>query len=186
LGLGSFDSPKRPLARKQASLRITFNGIKLILTSTITPIAYSGNLALVVLVITARFMVDHLPFLLEALAQIDNNTFPFQQHFRAACDLLPPLARACFLLFEQLIRQQMVQLQDSISKHLHHHALSNMLFDGTFEAHCAKNLSCSGPGADIWFIVQPVYLAFQLSSLTFCTTLRIQLRVPHSSITYIL
>jgi hypothetical protein len=131
-------------------------------------------------------MVDHFPFLLEALARIDNNTFPFQQHFRVACDLLPPLTRACFFLFEQLIGQQMVQLQDSISKHLHHHALSNMLFNGTFEPHCAQNLSCFGPRVDIWFIVQPVYLAFQLSSLTFCTTLRMQFRVPHSSITDIL
>jgi hypothetical protein len=31
----------------------------------------------------------------------------------------------------------MVQFQDSILKHLHHHTLSNMFFDETFEAHHA-------------------------------------------------
>jgi hypothetical protein len=49
-------------------------------------------------------MVDQHPFLLEALIQIDNNTFLFQQHFKATCDLLP-LARTCFSPFEQLIMQ---------------------------------------------------------------------------------
>jgi hypothetical protein len=39
--------------------------------------------------------------------------------------------------FEQLIEQQMVRLQDSIVEHLHHHTLSNILFDGISEAHCA-------------------------------------------------
>jgi len=62
-----------------------------------------------------------------------------------ACDLLSPLARACLPPFEQLIRQQMVQLQDSIMERLHHHTFSNMFFDGTFEAHVAQILSCFGP-----------------------------------------
>jgi hypothetical protein len=87
-------------------------------------------------------MVDQHPFLLEALVRADNNTLLFQQHLKATCDLLPPLAHACFFPFEQFIRKQMVQLQDSILKHLHHHTLSNMLSDKTFEAHCAQILSC--------------------------------------------
>jgi hypothetical protein len=74
-------------------------------------------------------MVDQCPFLFEALTGVDNNTFPFQQHLKATCDLLPPLAHACFLSFEQPIGQQMVQFQDSISEHLHHHTFSNMFFD---------------------------------------------------------
>jgi hypothetical protein len=51
-------------------------------------------------------MVDQLPFFLEALTQVYNNIFLFQQHLKAACDILPLIARACFLLFEQLIGQQ--------------------------------------------------------------------------------
>ncbi len=43
LGLGFFDSPKGPLAFKQISLPITFDGIKLISTSTITPVSYLGS-----------------------------------------------------------------------------------------------------------------------------------------------
>ncbi len=90
LGLGSFDSPKGPLVHKQVSLLITFSGVKLISTSTIALEAYLGNWVLVVSVITARFTVDQRPFLLEALTQV-NNTFPFQQHFKTTCDLLPHL-----------------------------------------------------------------------------------------------
>jgi hypothetical protein len=105
-------------------------------------------------------MVDQWPFLLEALAQVDNNTFLFQQHLKATCDLLPPLAHACILPFEQLIGQQMVQLQDSILEHLHDHTFSNMLFDGIFEAHCAQNLSCSSPRAGIWLIARLIFLTF--------------------------
>jgi hypothetical protein len=78
-------------------------------------------------------MVDQCPFLLKALTQVVNDTFPFQQHLKVTCDFLPPPTYACFLPFEQLIRQQMIQLQHSISECLHHHALSNMLSDGTSE-----------------------------------------------------
>ncbi len=53
-------------------------------------------------------MVDQRPFLLEALTRVDNNTFPFQQHLKGACDLLLPPTRACFPSFEQLTGQQMV------------------------------------------------------------------------------
>ncbi len=77
LGPGSFNSLEGPLVCKQTSLPITFNGIGLILTSTIAPIAYLKSWALVVLVIVVRFMVDQCLFLLEALTRVDNNTFPF-------------------------------------------------------------------------------------------------------------
>ncbi len=108
LGLGSFNSPKGPLAHKQACLPITFSGIELISTSTIAPTTYLGNWVFIALVIIVRFMVDQHPFLVEALTQINKNTFPFQQHFKAACDLLPPPTHACFPPFQQLIRQQIV------------------------------------------------------------------------------
>jgi hypothetical protein len=62
LGLGSFGSPKGPLVHKQASLPITFNGIGLISTTTITPIVYLRSWALVALVIVVRFMVNHTSF----------------------------------------------------------------------------------------------------------------------------
>jgi hypothetical protein len=145
LGPKSFNSPKGPLACKQASLPITFDGIGLILTSTIAPIAYLGSWALIVSVIASRFMVDQRSFFFETLAQVDNNTFLFQQHLKATCDLLPPPTHVCLLPFEQFIKQQMVQLQDSISKHLHHHTLSSMLFVETSKAHYAQILSCFGP-----------------------------------------
>jgi hypothetical protein len=94
-------------------------------------------------------MVDQHPFLLEALVRVDNNTFPIQQHLKATYNLLPSPTHACLPLFEQLIGQQMVRLQDSISKHLHHHTLSNMLFDRLFEILCVKVLSCFSPKAGV-------------------------------------
>jgi hypothetical protein len=77
LNLRSFDSLKRFLVHKQASLLITFGGIGFILTSTIALIAYLGSWAFVASIIGVRFMVDHHPFFLEALTRVDNNTFPF-------------------------------------------------------------------------------------------------------------
>jgi hypothetical protein len=98
-------------------------------------------------------MIDQHLFLFEALTQINNNTFPFQQHLKAACDILPPPTLACLPPFEQLIRQQMVQLQNSILEHLHHHTLSNMLSDGTSKAHRAQSLSCFSPRASTWLTI---------------------------------
>jgi hypothetical protein len=77
LGLGSFDNPEKPLVHKQGSLPMIFGGVEFILTSTIAPTTYLGSWALVVSIIVVRFMVDHRPFLLEALAQVNSNTFLF-------------------------------------------------------------------------------------------------------------
>ncbi len=100
-----------------------------------------------------------------------------------ACDLLPPPAYAPF---KQLIRQQMVQLQNSISKHLHHYILSSMLFDETFKAHHAQILSCFGPGASTWLTTRLIFPTFWLSSPIFFTTLHTRLGLPHPSIAGIL
>ncbi len=99
-----------------------------------------------------------------------------------ACDFLPPLACACFPPFEQLIRQQMVQPQDSISEHLHHNTLSIMLFDRTSEVHCAQILSCSSSRVGTWLTTWLVFPTFQLSSSNFYTTFYMWLGLPNPSI----
>jgi hypothetical protein len=58
----------------------------------------------------------------------------------------------------------MVQFQDSIFEHLHHHTFFNMLFDGIFEAHHVQILSYYNLGVDVWFTIQLIFLAFQLTS----------------------
>jgi hypothetical protein len=98
-------------------------------------------------------MANQRPFLLEALVQVNSNTFLFQQHLNGTCDLLSPRSLMCLHIFEQFIGQQMVHLQDSISKHLDHHTLSSILSNKIFEAHCAQILSCSSLGASVWFII---------------------------------
>jgi hypothetical protein len=80
----------------------------------------------------------------------------------------------------------MVQLQESISECLHHHTLFNMLFDGILKTHYAQILSYSGLKLDVWFIVRPIFLAFQLLSLNFSTTLHMWLGLFHPSIVNIL
>jgi hypothetical protein len=95
-------------------------------------------------------MVDQHPFLLEALTWVNNNTFPFQQHFKATCDVQPPPTYACLPPFEQLIGQQMVQLQNSISKHLHHHTLSNMLCERISESVATLTWPSVGVKPNTW------------------------------------
>jgi len=51
----------------------------------------------------------------------------------------------------------MVQLQNSILKHMHDHTLSSMLFDGIFEAHRAQNF--------IMFWPRGERLAYSLTNL---------------------
>jgi hypothetical protein len=67
LSLRSFDNPLGFLVHKQASLLITFGGVGLILTTTITPVIYLRSWALVVSIIVVKFMIDQHPFLFKAL-----------------------------------------------------------------------------------------------------------------------
>jgi hypothetical protein len=75
----------------------------------------------------------------------------------------------------------MVHLQVSISEHLHH-TIFSMLFEWILEAHCAQILSCSNPQADVWFIAQPIFPTFRLSSPIFSTMFWTWLKLPHLSI----
>ncbi len=85
----------------------------------------------------------------------------------------------CFLPFEQLIEQQVVQLHESISKCLHHHTFFSMFFNGMSEAHSVWILSRFGPKVNVWLTTQQVFPTFQLPSLIFSTTLRTWLGLPH-------
>jgi hypothetical protein len=79
----------------------------------------------------------------------------------------------------------MVQLQNSISKRLHHHVLFSMLFDETCEAHRAQILSCSSPRVSVWLTTQLIFLTFWLFSSIFYTTLHTWFKLPHPLITCI-
>ncbi len=101
-------------------------------------------------------------------------------------NFLSSLAHTCLPPFKQFIEQQMAWLQDSILKHLHHHILSNMLFDRLFEIHCVWILSCSGLNADVWIIVWLTFPTFWLFSPSFSIVLWMQLGLSHPSIIHIL
>ncbi len=150
--------------------------------ATIALIVYVGIWTLVISIITIVFMVDQSPFLFKTLTWVDNNTFPFQQHFKVKCDFLWPLVVYVFLLFEQLIGQQMVWLQDSILECLHYHTLSNILSNGISKSHCAWILSCFSLGASVCLTTWPIISSFWLTSIIFSTTHWIWLGLPHASI----
>jgi len=77
----------------------------------------------------------------------------------------------------------MVWFQDSILKCLHHHTLSNMLFDIIPKAHYAQNLSCSDLGAGVLLMVKLIFLTFQLSFPIFFTMFWTWFGLPHLTIT---
>jgi hypothetical protein len=80
----------------------------------------------------------------------------------------------------------MVQLQDSILKLVHHHTLSNMFSIKISNIHYSQILSCFSIRASVWFIIQPIFVAFQLPSPIFFITFQTRLGLPHFSIACIL
>jgi hypothetical protein len=80
----------------------------------------------------------------------------------------------------------MVQLQDSISKRLHHHTFSNMFSNKIFKAHRVQILSCSGPRTNTWLTVPPLFPTFQLFSPIFSIALCMRFGLHHLLITSIL
>jgi len=80
----------------------------------------------------------------------------------------------------------MVQLQDSILRRVHHHTLSNMFSIKISDIHYLQILSCFSIRASVWFIIQPISVAFQLPSPIFFITFQTWLGLPHLSIACIL
>ncbi len=175
---GSFNNFERFLAHKQTFFPITLSNFEFVSTSTTTPTTYLGSRAVVVFIITIKYMVDQHPFLLETLAQVNNNTFIFQQHFKAASDLLSLPTHTCILSFEQLIGQQMVCLQNSILMQLHHHTIFSMFFDKISEAHHVHIFSCYGFGANVWFTTSSIFLTFQFFYFIFAQCFVCDLNYP--------
>ncbi len=128
-------------------------------------------------------MFNQHPFFIETLTQIENNTFRFQQqHFKATCDFLLPLAQVCYLPFEQLIKKQTVHFRDSISECLHHHTLSNMLFDEILKVNRVQILSCPSPRVGVWLVTWPIFPTFLLFSPIFSTLFKMWLKLTYHSI----
>jgi hypothetical protein len=58
-------------------------------------------------IVGSRFLVEQ-HHLLKTLVQVDEDTFPFQQHLKTTNNLLLLLTHACFPPFGQLFSQQVV------------------------------------------------------------------------------
>ncbi len=106
LGLDFLKCLKAPLVCPQVSLPISNDGIGLISTKTIAPIAYLGSWTLVVLVIASRFLLDLRPFLLEAIGVSSSGSFPFQLHLKLFRKSFSLTIATCLPLFEQLIKRK--------------------------------------------------------------------------------
>jgi hypothetical protein len=79
----------------------------------------------------------------------------------------------------------MVRLQISIPEFLHHHTLSNMMFNEIPKAHCVQIVSCSGPRANTWLTIRQASPTFRLFSLIFFMALQTWFGLPHPSISNI-
>jgi len=93
----------------------------------------------------------------------------------------PQLVHIRFCL-NNLSSNKWFDFQNSISKCLHHHTFFSMFFNGIFEAHHARVISCFGPKASLWLTIWSIFPSFQLVSSIFSTTFWIRLGLPHPSI----
>lgn len=77
--------------------------------------------------------------------------------------------------------------KDSISKHLHHHTLSNILFYGISNVHWTRNISCSHQKLRAWLTFQPIVLMFGLIINNFFPiAFQIQLQLANPLVTCLL
>jgi hypothetical protein len=73
----------------------------------------------------------------------------------------------------------MVRLQNSISKHLHHHIFLSIFFNKMLEAHHFWILSCFSLEVDVWLKIWSIFLIFGLSFLVYLIMFWTRLGVSH-------
>jgi len=120
--------------------------VRLIFVENIALMAYLGNWVLVTLVITFRFLLDFNPFYwnkwLKFIIFLDSFEFDmwvFSPNGNGAC---PP--------FEEMAKRGVDQLHDSISKRLHEHSFSSIIFD--LHQGCLKSLDVCITKLTIFFL----------------------------------
>ncbi|KAJ7570685.1 hypothetical protein O6H91_01G131400 [Diphasiastrum complanatum] len=90
MGSESFRIPHGQFVKRQVSLPASSGGVGLTCTTSIAPAAFMGSWALVASALISRFQQDNKPILLDSVAHVETCILPFQQHLRAAKDLIPP------------------------------------------------------------------------------------------------
>lgn len=84
--------------------------------SDIAPMAYLKGSVVIVFTIVLKFLKKSISFFLEAIVQVDDNTFFFQQQFKLGYNLLSSLVHGSLLpKIEHCKTQQINQFEDSIS-----------------------------------------------------------------------
>jgi hypothetical protein len=119
-------------------------------------------------------MVDHRSFLLEPLARVDNNNFPFQQHLKATCDFLLPQLVCVFFY-----------LKNSSDNKWFNFNISFWSIYTIIPFLTCYLMTYLRPIV-LEFTVSLVFLTFRLSSLIFFATFWMWFRLPHLSIVSIL
>jgi hypothetical protein len=95
--------------------------------------------------IASIFFQNSCPFLSRAIGDNNSNPIPFQAHFKWARDLLPPTTQISILPFEQMLKRGMNRLQESISKSMHKHSLSNIISKLFLDCHHVQLRSYTCP-----------------------------------------
>ncbi len=88
------------------------------------------------------------------------------------------MVATCLAPFEQLIERGANPLQETISKSLHNHSFSNIIFDMSSDLHQAQLRSYAKLGARVWLFVHLVIPCFHLPLNVFSFTLQTKLSLP--------
>jgi hypothetical protein len=81
--------------------------------------------------------------------------------------------------FELLALRGVYCLKENISKRLHNHSFTNILFYLPSNSHQVCLRSCVGPSAKAWLLARPIILFFRLPLDVFSTTLHTRLGLSH-------
>jgi hypothetical protein len=80
-------------------------------------------------------LLNSHPYLLKAIGASSFNSVSFQAHMRLSWKFLPLIAITCLPPLEQLVERGANRLQEIISKRLHDHLFSSIIFDMSSDSH---------------------------------------------------
>jgi hypothetical protein len=132
------------------SLPIFNGGISFIFVETTTLMVYLRSWAFVTLVNVFTFLLDSLPFLLEAIGENNLGLLAFHAHLKLFKKKLKIVMTTCLPSFKQLVKRGVIQLQKTISKRLHDHSFSNIIFNMSFDSHWTCLKSYAWPSTKTW------------------------------------
>jgi hypothetical protein len=127
---------------------------------------------------------DHL-ILLDAMAHVKTDTYPFQIALRDTCAMLLKVVRSHVLPFENIMVQSYFQMKFSLKEQLHEQKFTLLLTNALLNILRTHFCSYVAPTIGAWLLVHPNTPSFHLSSTHFLTILCICLSIPHPTVPHV-